>query len=97
MNIGNQISNIRKEQQLTQEEFGRLFHVTRQTVSNWENENILPSIELLVKIAAFFQVSADYLLGIDQRQRLDVSDLPLDVVTHIQMLIDDIRKSPFQQ
>ena len=38
MNIGKQISNIRKEQQLTQEEFGRLFHVTRQTVSNWENE-----------------------------------------------------------
>ena len=37
MNIGNQILNIRKENQLTQEEFGKLFHVTRQTVSNWEN------------------------------------------------------------
>ena len=36
MNIGNQILNIRKENQLTQEEFGKLFHVTRQTVSNWE-------------------------------------------------------------
>ena len=30
MNIGNQILNIRKENQLTQEEFGKLFHVTRQ-------------------------------------------------------------------
>ncbi|MCI6469368.1 MAG: helix-turn-helix domain-containing protein [Lachnospiraceae bacterium] len=29
--------NIRKENQFTQEEFGKLFHVTRQTVSNWEN------------------------------------------------------------
>ena len=38
MNIGNQISTIRKEQKLTQEQFGSLFHVTRQTVSNWENE-----------------------------------------------------------
>lgn len=37
MNLGNQIWNIRKERQLTQEEFGKLFHVTRQTVSNWEN------------------------------------------------------------
>lgn len=37
MNIGNQISNIRKENQLTQEEFGKLFYVTRQIVSNWEN------------------------------------------------------------
>lgn len=37
MNIGNQILTIRKEQQLTQEKFGELFHITRQTVSNWEN------------------------------------------------------------
>ncbi len=37
MNIGNYILNIRKENQLTQEEFDRLFHLTRQTVSNWEN------------------------------------------------------------
>ena len=37
MSIGNQIMVIRREQQLTQEQFGNLFHVTRQTVSNWEN------------------------------------------------------------
>lgn len=37
MNVGNQVSNIRKENQLIQEEFGKLFYVTRQTVSNWEN------------------------------------------------------------
>ena len=42
MNIGNQILNVRKEKQLTQEEFGRLFHVTRQTVSNWENGKSYP-------------------------------------------------------
>ena len=37
MDIANQILNIRKEHKFTQEEFGRLFYVTRQTVSNWEN------------------------------------------------------------
>ena len=41
VNIGKQILSIRKEKQLTQEEFGRLFLVTRQTVSNWENEKKL--------------------------------------------------------
>ena len=50
MNIGNQISNIRKEQQLTQEEFGRLFHVTRQTVSNWENEKSYPDLLTLINL-----------------------------------------------
>ncbi len=95
--LGNQIKNLREVRNLSQVQLAEALHVSKQSISNWENENIFPSIERLVKIAAFFQVSADYLLGIDQRQRLDVSDLPLDVVTHIQMLIDDIRKSPFQQ
>lgn len=51
MNIGNQILNIRKENQLTQEEFGKLFHVTRQTVSNWENGKSYPELQILVSIS----------------------------------------------
>ena len=51
MNIGNQILNIRKEKQLTQEEFGKLFHVTRQTVSNWENGKSYPDLQFLVDIS----------------------------------------------
>ena len=47
MNIGNQILNIRKENQLTQEEFGKLFHVTRQIVSNWENGKSYPDLQVL--------------------------------------------------
>lgn len=62
MNIGNQISNIRKEQQLTQEEFGRLFHVTRQTVSNWENEKSYPDLQILVDMSNQFEISLDTLL-----------------------------------
>ena len=38
MEIGKQIQNIRKENGLSQEQFGQKFHVTRQTVSNWKNE-----------------------------------------------------------
>lgn len=65
MNIGNQISNIRKEQKLTQEEFGRLFHVTRQTVSNWENEKSYPDLQILVDISNRFEISLDTLLKED--------------------------------
>ena len=46
VNIGNQILNIRKENQLTQKEFGKLFHVTRQTVSNWENGKSYPELSI---------------------------------------------------
>ena len=93
--LGTQIKSLREARNLLQVQLAEELHVSKQSISNWENGNILPSIEMLVKIASFFQVSTDYLLGIDQRQHLDVSDLPPDVVAHIQMLIDDIRKQPF--
>ena len=62
MNIGNQISAIRKEQQLTQEQFRSLFHVTRQTVSNWENEKSYPDLQMLIDISNQFEISLDTLI-----------------------------------
>ena len=49
MNIGTQILKIRKEKALTQEEFGKIFHVTRQTVSNWENEKRFTIMEKQIR------------------------------------------------
>ena len=49
MNIGTQILKIRKEKALTQEEFGKIFHVTRQTVSNWENEKRFTFMEKQIR------------------------------------------------
>ena len=54
MNIGTQILKIRKEKGLTQEEFGKIFHVTRQTVSNWENEKSYPDLQILIDISKPF-------------------------------------------
>ena len=67
MSIGNQIMVIRREQQLTQEQFGNLFHVTRQTVSNWENGKSYPDLQLLVAISDQFGVSLDTLLKGDTK------------------------------
>lgn len=67
MNIGNQISAIRKEQQLTQEQFRSLFHVTRQTVSNWENEKSYPDLQMLIDISNRFEISLDTLIKGDSK------------------------------
>lgn len=67
MNIGNQISAIRKEQQLTQEQFRSLFHVTRQTVSNWENEKSYPDLQMLIDISNQFEFSLDTLIKEDSK------------------------------
>ena len=73
MNIGNSITEIRKGQGLTQEDFGALFHVTRQTVSNWETGKNYPDLQVLVDISNQFNISLDQLLGSDQQmiRRID--------------------------
>ena len=92
MNIGNEIQRIRKEKCLTQEEFGSIFHVTRQAVSNWENDNVLPSIDMLTKIADVFKVRTDYLLGREERAYLDVSGLTEEQKGHISLIIKDFER-----
>lgn len=67
MNLGSQILKIRKEKALTQEEFGKLFHVTRQTVSNWENEKSYPDLQTLVDLSDHFGISLDVLLKQDAK------------------------------
>ena len=67
MDIAHQISTIRKEQKITQEEFGKLFYVTRQTVSNWENGKSYPDLQILVDISNRFEISLDLLLKGDSK------------------------------
>ena len=62
MNIGTKIIEIRKQKNMTQEDFAKIFHVTRQTVSNWENEKSYPDLQTLVQISNEFNVSLDTML-----------------------------------
>lgn len=62
MQLGQTIVTIRKENGMTQEEFAAKFHVTRQTVSNWENEKSYPDLLTLVKISDEFHCSLDTML-----------------------------------
>lgn len=66
MNLGKKIVEIRNTNQMSQEEFAELFHVTRQTISSWENEKSYPDIETLIKISDHFKISLDTLLKEDK-------------------------------
>ena len=62
MQLGQTIVKIRKEHELSQEEFAKEFNVTRQTVSNWENEKSYPDLLTLVKLSDMFGCSLDSML-----------------------------------
>lgn len=54
---------LRQSRELSQVQLAEKLGVKKQSVSNWENDNIMPSIDMLVRIADYFHVSTDYLLG----------------------------------
>ncbi len=89
--LNERIKQLRLAYKLNQVEFGRKLGVTKQCVSNWENNNIQPSVEMLMKIADLFSVTTDYLLGRDDRQYLDISGLTETETIHVQNIINDIR------
>ncbi|MBO5160166.1 MAG: helix-turn-helix transcriptional regulator [Lachnospiraceae bacterium] len=62
MSIGNKIYILRKKHKMSQEQFASLFFVTRQTVSNWENEKNFPDLQILIKISNQFNISLDELI-----------------------------------
>jgi len=90
--LGNRIRELRMACGWNQVELAGKLNISKQTVSNWENDNIQPSIEMLTRLADTFLVTTDYLLGRDDTPRLAIDGLPASVVAHLFMLIEDYRK-----
>ena len=91
--LNEQIRELRNIRGISQIQLANKLGVTKQSVSNWENDNILPSIEMLVKIANFFEVSIDYIWDLDKKRTLDVENLTEIQISHIQLIVDDLRNA----
>lgn len=61
--IGERIKTLRKSNNLTQTEFGKLFGIGKTTVSSYETGNSCPNDSIKLAICRFFNVTTDYLLG----------------------------------
>ena len=88
--LNEMIKSLRKSYKISQVELASKLGVTKQCVSNWENDNILPSVDMLLKLSKLFNVSTDYLLGNSTDQIINVSGLTDAQITHIKLLIDDL-------
>lgn len=62
MELGKQIRKYRQEAQLSQEDLSSRVYVSRQTISNWENDKSYPDVSSLVLLSEIFQISLDELI-----------------------------------
>lgn len=62
MELGKQIKKYRSELGISQEELAEKVYVSRQTISNWENDKNYPDVNSLLRLSDVFQVSVDILI-----------------------------------
>ena len=91
--LNTKIKELRLSHNLSQVELAEQLSVTKQTVSNWENNNIQPSIDMLVKIADYFSVSTDYLLDRDEKITINVEGLTITEIAHIEQIVKDLKNN----
>lgn len=68
MELGNKIKYYRGEKELSQEELAERVYVSRQTISNWENNKSYPDINSIVLLSEIFEISIDNLIKGDVEQ-----------------------------
>lgn len=91
--LNEKIKSLRLSFNMTQVELAAKLGVSKQCVSNWENDNILPSVEMLVKISQFFNVSCDNLLGVESKRVVSVDGLSDEQIAHVKLIISDLRNN----
>ena len=65
INLAENIISFRHEKKITQEQLADYVGVTKASVSKWETKQSMPDILLLPQLAAFFDVTIDYLMGLE--------------------------------
>ena len=89
--FGKRLKELRVSKNMSQEEPGKRMGVTKQTISNWENEKITPALDMFEKLVKFFHTTPNRMLGYEKHVMMDVDGLTENQIAHIQMLVNDFK------
>ncbi|MGU3355424.1 helix-turn-helix domain-containing protein [Bacillus wiedmannii] len=101
--IGEKIKELRKNSKITQEQLGNAIGVSKMAISYFEKGKKAPGRETLEKIADYFNVTTDYLLGrsedpeLNEEENKTVTEEGKNIMTLIESLPEDERKKAWEQ
>lgn len=93
VNFGDKLRTLRTEAGMTQTDLAKRLNITKSVVSYYELQERTPSPDVLIKLADIFHVSTDYLLGINHKKMIDVSDLSEEDMRFLLITIETLRKN----
>lgn len=92
VNFGEKLKSLRTEAGMTQADLAKRLSITKSVVSYYELQERTPSPDVLIQLADIFHVTTDYLLGIDHRKMIDISDLSDEDMRFLLITIETLRK-----
>lgn len=87
------LKRLRKSHNLTQAELGKNVWLSKAVISKYENGLGYPTFDALIRIANFFGVTTDYLLGVSKGKTIDVSDLSDSQIDALHRIIMEFSKT----
>lgn len=90
--IADKVKLLRESNNLTQNDVARRLGITRSSVNAWEMGISVPSTMYIVELARLFSVSADYILGLEHREVLDISGLDDESVRILNGMLQYMRE-----
>lgn len=92
VDFGNTLKTLRLQNKFTQAELAKKLGLTKSVISAYENGLRLPSYDVLIHIARIFNVSTDYLLGLEHKREVDLSGLTPSEIDALMNLIQAIKR-----
>lgn len=91
--FGLRIQELRKKQNLSQEVLGKKIGRSKSIVCGYENNTATPPLDVLVQMAVIFNVSLDYLVGIDKNEMVSLSGLNSTQKDLVYALINELKSA----
>lgn len=92
VDFSDKLKNLRNAKGLTQQQLADRLNITKSMISAYETNMRLPSLDIIIRLSKIFNVTSDYLLGIETKRTIDISDLSPKQVDLITGLIDELKE-----
>lgn len=91
VDFGERLKQLRIQSGLTQQQLATKLNLTKSVISYYELQERYPSPEVLMKLAGVFNVSSDYLLGVDNKHMIDVTGLSDEDMAAVTTIINSLK------
>lgn len=92
VDFGNTLKTLRLKENMTQAQLAQKLGITKSVISAYETGLRLPSYDILIHIAKLYNVSTDYLLGLEHKHEVDLSGLSQEEITALLNLIKAMKR-----